>query len=368
MILTVLTIITILITGYFIYVRLNPAFGGDVTKTLQNEYASKSPNYTDGKFININGVDDDISFGKAFEILKKMLFKNYPKVKPEKALPIIKADSTEIAQNKTDTQLIWFGHSAFLLQIDGKNVLIDPMLTDMPSPIPSNGQKRFNTALPIEIEQLPHIDLVLISHDHYDHLDHKSIQRLKHKVGHYLVPLGVGVHLEAWGISKNKITELDWWQETNFKGLKLACTPAQHFSGRKLNNRAGTLWCSWVIKSNQNSIFFSGDSGYNTHFKTIGNTYGPFDFAMMECGQYNKLWPLIHMMPEETVQAGIDVKAKVIMPIHWGAFKLAMHDWNDPVKRVFNKANELNIPIITPKIGKIININDLEGTVNMWWE
>ena len=160
---------------------------------------------------------------------------------------------------------------------------------------------------------------------------------------------------------------MDWWDETLFEGVSLKCTPAQHFSGRGLTDRGKTLWSSWVVQMDSTNIFFSGDSGYGSHFKEIGNTYGPFDFAMMECGQYNELWKEIHMMPEETAQAGIDVKAKMIMPIHWGAFKLAMHSWTDPVIRVTKKAKELNMPISTPRIGEFIYLDSPGEDHENWW-
>lgn len=183
----------------------------------------------------------------------------------------------------------------------------------------------------------------------------------------FYTPLGVGVHLEAWGIGKERISELDWWQDVKFEGLTFTCTPAQHFSGRKFNNRQSTLWSSWVIQSHSESIFFSGDSGYGPHFKEIGEAFGPFDFAMVECGQYNKMWPDIHMFPEETAQVGIDLDAKRVMPIHWGAFKLALHSWTDPVERVVKKAEELNVNLVTPEIGESIFLENLDSSPN-WWK
>ena len=167
---------------------------------------------------------------------------------------------------------------------------------------------------------------------------------------------------------KERIVELDWWQETTFDNLIFRCTPAQHFSGRGLNDRANTLWSSWIIQSEHDNIFFSGDSGYGPHFKEIGDKYGPFDFAMMECGQYNELWPEIHMFPEETAQAGIDVQAKLIMPIHWGAFKLGMHPWTEPVERISKKADELGIEMIIPKIGEPIEFYNSSGIKSTWWQ
>ena len=364
----VIAIVLVIVGGYMIFVRVNPAFGGDVTKDLKKVYSTQSKQHRDNKFENIDGVDDDISFSKGLEIMRMMLFEKNPKAKPDKKLPVLEADSSSLANYAGPTRLMWFGHSTFLLQMSGKQILIDPMLTDMPAPISRDAQRRYNEELPIEIEQLPRIDAVLISHDHYDHLDYKSIKRLKDKVSHFYVPLGVGVHLKAWDVPEASITELDWWEEQEFEDLKFIATPAQHFSGRKIDNRNSTLWASWVIQSEKDNIFFSGDSGYNAHFKSIGEAYGPFDFAMIECGQYNQMWSKIHMMPEETVLAGVDLKAKKIMPIHWGAFTLALHAWDDPVKRVLIKANELNMPITVPRIGDFIMVKDAPLYTDQWWQ
>lgn len=229
------------------------------------------------------------------------------------------------------------------------------------------GEKRFNKQMPLDIEKLPPIDAVVISHDHYDHLDYETIKKLKSKVDHYFVPLAVGVHLKAWDIPEDKITELDWWQEKTYKDITFICTPSQHFSGRKADNRQSTLWSSWILKTPTDNIYFSGDSGYGTHFTEIGEKYGPFDFAMLECGQYNKQWQDIHMLPEQTAQAGVDLKAKTIMPIHWAGFKLAMHSWTDPIERVSKKAKELNIPLIAPKIGEPFILSNLQSKNSKWW-
>ncbi|WP_296322814.1 MBL fold metallo-hydrolase [Winogradskyella sp.] len=365
MLLSILGLIGILVIIYFLFVNFYPTFGGDVSKERQALY-QKSKQFNGSKFVNKKNVPKDPSFSDILKISRKFFFETVENGRPEKELAIQKIDSTNIAEYR-NRRLIWFGHSAFLLQMDGKNILIDPMFGDVPAPHPWLGGKRFNKELPVEIEKLPKIDAIVISHDHYDHLDYESIKKLKDKVETYFVPLGVGVHLEAWDIDSTKINEMDWWEETTFKKIQLACTPAQHFSGRKFNNGQSTLWASWVIKSDNTSLFFSGDSGYGPHFKQIGEQYGPFDFAMMECGQYNKMWPDIHMFPEETAQAGVDVQAKTVMPIHWGAFKLAMHSWTDPIERVSKKAEELKIPLATPQVGEPILIDSLPKPNSVWW-
>jgi L-ascorbate metabolism protein UlaG (beta-lactamase superfamily) len=242
------------------------------------------------------------------------------------------------------------------------------MLGDTPAPHPWLGSKRYNPTLPLAIEKLPHLDAVVISHDHYDHLDYGSIVKLKDKVDRFYVPLGVAAHLVRWGVPSDSITELNWWEEQNVDGFTFICTPARHFSGRGLFDGFQTLWASWVIKTTNTSIYFSGDSGYGPHFKEIGEKYGPFDLTMLECGQYNERWTDIHMMPEETVQASVDLKSKLLMPIHWGAFTLALHSWADPVDRVTFTAHKLNIPITTPRLGEPVLLHQAEFPDDEWWK
>ncbi len=354
----------VLISGT-LFINFSPEFGGKANKEQQEKYAN-SQNHKDGKFINKGDVQMSMDFTKFIKSLVGY-FNSPSKTVPNTDIAVVKIDSLDIVGYKDSTRLIWFGHSTFLLQMNNKNILIDPMFGDVPAPHPILGSKRFSSELPIEIEKLPKIDAVILSHDHYDHLDYGSILRLKDKVGMFYTPLGVGVHLQEWGVEDQRIVELDWWQEINFKDLKFKCAPAQHFSGRGIDDRRNTLWSSWIIQSETENIFFSGDSGYGPHFKEIGDKYGPFDFAMMECGQYNDMWKEIHMMPEETAQAGLDVKAKFIMPIHWGAFKMAMHPWTDPVERLMTKASSLKIPVLVPRIGEFVILHEKEIQTNNWW-
>lgn len=256
------------------------------------------------------------------------------------------------------TRVTWFGHSTVLIETAGKTIFIDPMLGDVPAPIPWFGSKRFNPILPIDIENLPFIDVVLISHDHYDHLDYGSILKLKDKVGKFYTPLGVGAHLRSWGVEKDKIIEMDWWETETFDEFKFVSTPARHFSGRGMFDRNSTLWCSWVIQSKHANIFFSGDGGYGSHFKEIGDKYGPFDFTMMECGQYNEQWSQIHMLPKQIPQAQIDLRGKLLMPIHWGAFKLALHSWREPVEFLLKETEKIGIEVTTPEIGEPIILGE----------
>ena len=364
---TILIIISILILVYLAFTNFYPSFGGDITKE-QKVVFQKSQQFNDGKFRNTNPVPKDLSFSETMRLAYTFFTTKVPNGRPKKDLEIHKIDSVEVANYKGNSRLIWYGHSAFLLQIEEKNILLDPMFGKVAAPHSLMGGNRFNSQLPLEIEKLPEIDAIIFSHDHYDHLDYESVLKLKDKTNHFYVPLGLGVHLKAWGVLSNKITEMDWWQETQFETLKLVCTPAQHFSGRKLNNGQSTLWSSWVIQSKKENIYFSGDSGYANHFTEIGKKYGPFDIALMECGQYNEKWADIHMMPEETAQAGIDLKASKIMPIHWAGFKLALHEWTDPINSVKAEAENLNLKVITPKIGEEILVKDSVSAYTDWWK
>ena len=361
---TLLTTIGLIIVSTILFMNFNPHLGKSPTKEQKAEY-DKFDNYENGKFKNIHSSPMDINFWKFL----KELTKKVPSRNPKTNIEVQTIDSITIEnQSKNKTQLIWFGHSTFLLLIDGKKILIDPVFSQIPSPVSFIGAKRYSKKLPIDAEKLPFIDAVILSHDHYDHLDYKTIQKLKGKVGQYFTPLGLGNHLLLWGISKEKITELNWWESIEFKNTKLVCTPARHFSGRGMFDGASTLWCSWVIQGLNEKVFFSGDGGYDTHFKEIGDKYGPFDISLLECGQYNEDWKLLHMMPEETAQAAIDLKSKLAMPIHWGAFTLAFHDWTDPIERMTRKANELKLLVTTPKIGEPVLLGNEHFPNEIWWK
>jgi len=300
-----------------------------------------------------------------FSIIRDLLTGN-PKRKPERPIPIVTIDTLPIQDTK-QAKVIWFGHSTVLLEMDGKRILLDPIFANTPSPFPLIGGKRFSRVLPIEPSRLPSIDIVILSHDHYDHLDYNSIMQLKDKTRLFCVPCGVGRRLKKWGVDPEKIREFEWWNELMIAGMTLTCTPAKHFSGRSLFDRNSTLWCSWVIAGKQAKVFFSGDGGYGPHFKQIGEKYGTFDLTLMECGQYDERWSAIHMMPEETIQAHIDVKGNSMIPIHWAAFSLAFHDWTEPIERVTKAAKERKVNIITPKIGETVIVGLTEYPVSTWW-
>ena len=364
MLLYLLLTVGILTGSVVLFVRFAPQFGAQ-PEGRHLEELKKSRNYDENQFKNLVTTEMNMSARQMAGTMYRWLFEDNGKA-PKKPLP---TELTGPHQEDHDsiTQITWFGHSAILLEIDGKNLLIDPMLGPAASPV-SFLSRRFPYRNQINLKNLPEIDAIIISHDHYDHLDYPSIKFLKDTVNQFFVPLGVGSHLKEWGVDEADITELDWWQTVSFEGLQLVATPARHFSGRKFNDRNKTLWASWVIQGRRHNIFFSGDGGYFKGFKEIGNKYGPFDFTMIECGQYNENWAAIHMMPEESVQAHIDVGGKVLMPIHWGAFSLSLHSWKEPVERLLKKALEENVAVSFPVIGHKFNIDSPPEEAAQWWK
>ncbi|MGN4422742.1 MBL fold metallo-hydrolase [Bacillus cereus group sp. MYBK30-1] len=312
----------------------------------------------------INQIPTDVSF-KPKDIIGLMTdyFKMKTKLRPIKDLPIVLSNK----DNESLESVTWFGHSASLLKIEGKKLLLDPMFGDASSPFPVFNSKRYSGNFSLEREDLQEIDAIIISHNHYDHLNYKSIMQLKDHAKHFYVPTGVARYLIKWGVSPNKISEHNWWDEVTFDNIKLVCTPARHFSGRSMTDRDCSLWCSWVILGQETKVFFSGDSGYAPHFQEIGDKYGPFDLTLMECGQYDTRWSAIHMLPEETVKAHIDVKGGLLVPIHWGAFTLALHEWSDPIERVTKEANRLGVNIATPQIGESITLKYTDYPTSAWW-
>lgn len=338
-------------------------FGAKVTNKLIELYA-KSPNWHNGKFHNIEKTSMDFRLQNFPEFLYKQIWQRKGRY-PAKALPVLPFDKTNFLSNSSKIKLIWYGHSAILLRINNKTLLIDPMLGSDAGPGSLLSIKRFSANTLQLIDDFPAIDLVLITHDHYDHLDLSSINKLKSKTRHFFAALGVGRHLQEWGIDKNKITEFDWWSHQNFDDISIHFTPSRHFSGRGIRDRFKSLWGGWAIRTGFESIYISGDGGYGEHFRDVGNKLGPFDFGLMECGQYNENWHQLHMYPEESVQAALDAKVQKIMAIHWGAFALAQHGWIEPIERFTREAEQREIPFSTPDIGQLIDVSD--EIITPWW-
>jgi len=328
------------------------------------EKINMAEQYKENKFLNYT-PSPEMNFFKMAPMIWDFIFADNDR-KPKVDLPIQQIDFTQITNAKpNELKVTWVGHSSQIIKIDGKIVLTDPVYSNRTVFM---GPSRYNGEIPFNIEELPEIDIVLITHNHYDHLDISTIKKIHPKVKRFFTPLMVGAELEKAGVPREKITELSWWDEVKIDdGFMVALTPTQHFSGRGLFDRDETLWGSYVIQGEYHKIYFSGDSGYFEGFKEIGDKYGPFDYTFLECGAYNQKWHYVHMFPEETAQAHLDLKGKVLHPIHWGTFDLALHAWYDPMIRVAKAADSLGIKLSTPIVGKTITINESLVT-ERWWE
>lgn len=323
-----------------------------------------SPNYSKGKFQNQSFTPDIAEDVSIFKVLNDFLFNRSKRNKPARVLPSQKTNLMSLDPEKD--VLIWFGHSSYLMQIDGKKILVDPVFCGHSSPFSFMVQS-FKGSDVYTAEEMPSIDYLVVTHDHWDHLDYQTIVKLRPKVGKVITGLGTGAHLESWGFEPDRIIEMDWNEQADLgNGFLVTATPGRHFSGRGVK-RNQSMWASFVLQTPSKKIFIGGDSGYDTHFAKIGNEHGPFDLALLECGQYNNSWRYIHMMPEQTVQAAIDLKAKVLMPVHWAKFALALHAWDEPIERVTKEAHRLNRPIIHPMIGEEVNLNK-PVLSQEWWK
>ncbi|MBK9544149.1 MAG: MBL fold metallo-hydrolase [Bacteroidetes bacterium] len=322
----------------------------------------QSPNYRNGQFQNVEqtSVMADVSFVK---ILKEY-FSKPSSVQPQGELPTTKVNLMTLDDAKP--VIVWLGHSSYYFSFKGFRMLVDPVLSGNASPFSGIG-KAFKGSDVYSVEDFPQLDVLLITHDHYDHLDYKTVLKLMPGVKRIITALGVGSHLEYWGIESKKITELDWWEIVNINSeIKLSASPSRHFSGR-LFKRAKTLWASFVLEIYDQKIYLGGDSGYGKHFKMIGEKYSGFDLAILDSGQYGKGWPLIHMIPEETVQAGKDLNASVVLPVHWSKFVLSVHPWNEPIKRFVRAAEQAEFKTVTPMIGQPLWYQE-SAAIPAWWE
>ena len=343
----------------------HPQFGGRLKKHHKEAY-SRSKHWNGKEFDNLVETTMDVGL-KTMPGLLKAQFTDRKVREPEKPIPIVPFDEKAWNEEPETPKFIWYGHSVGLLKIGGKNILIDPMLGPDTSPIAPMTTKRFSENALVVIDALPKIDAVLYTHDHYDHIDLKSVKKRMPKVNKWFVGMGIGRHLERWKIASSQITEFDWWQDIDFDGVKITYTPSRHFTGRGPFDRQQTLWGGWNFNTEKLNIYWSGDGGYGEHFKEIGKRLGPFDHAFMENGQYNELWRQIHRHPEESVQAALDVRVKVSTPVHWGGFALALHPWKEPIERFTTEAKNKNLAVSTPQIGEL-QILGTENSSNWWSE
>ena len=359
-----LIFIGLIIVGTLIFLQ-HPLFGKEPSGD-RLERIKKSKHYKDGQFQNLSNtpaLSEDTNY---YSVMKELLFSKIEHTKPTDSIPCV---NTNLLEKTIDEDfMVWFGHSSYYMKIDGQSFLIDPVLSKNASPLYGTNTA-FAGADVFTCEALPKIDVLVLTHDHYDHLDYSSFKNIKDKVSKIICPLGVGEHLEYWGFPKENITELDWYEDASVTdSIKITATPARHFSGRSFK-RNTTLWASYVLQTKNLKLYLGGDSGYDTHFKEIGTKYGPFDLAILENGQYDKKWKYIHMMPEEVVQASNDLKAKRFFPVHSSKFKLANHPWKEPLERVsIASKKQTASKLITPKIGEIIYLNQQDQVFEKWWE
>lgn len=355
--------VVLVITLTTIVILNQPSFGKPSTDGRLSRI-QKSPNYRDGQFQNQSFTPTFAEDVSKFEMIRDGIFKISERKAPKTTLPSVKTDLKSLDSEKD--VLIWFGHSSYFMQIDGKRMLVDPVFSGNASPF-SFMVKSFKGSDIYSPDDFPFIDYLFITHDHWDHLDYKTVLKLKPKVGKIITGLGTASHLEYWGFDPKTIIELDWNDSAApDSGFQVTATPGRHFSGRGFK-RNQSIWCSFVLQTPTKKIFIGGDSGYDTHFVKIGAEYGPFDLALLECGQYNKSWKYIHMMPEQTVQASIDLKAKTLMPVHWGKFALALHAWDESIERVTKEASRLKVPLVHPMIGEVVDLNEFAPT-SAWWK
>ncbi len=341
------------------FVILWKPLGRTPSKAQMKEYESRTDAFYDGQFHTKDPfVVDTVVVGEPSENSSEKRAK-------DGEIPVQKIERFPENQ-KGEWDVTWFGHSTVMLQMDGKKIFIDPVLSDYSSPVQFAVGKRMSE-IPMEKENIPYVDVLLLSHDHYDHLDYNTIRAIDDRVGEYVVPLGVDQHLIRWGVDKNKIHTFAWWESQDVAGFTFTSTPGRHYSGRLPWNQNQSLWCGYVIQTNEQQIYYTGDTGYGDMFQEVYEKFGKMDLMIVENGQYDKAWSQCHMMPEEVVQAALDVQADVILPVHWGTFVLAKHKWSEPAERVTKAAKEEGVNVITPIIGQTVNKNKTEQYMTHWW-
>jgi L-ascorbate metabolism protein UlaG (beta-lactamase superfamily) len=361
MLMYILVVLVALIIIFVYFFVRQQKFGRLPDDVIQDRIGSSGA-FQQGSFQN-RSVTPDLTDGATyFSVSKEFIFKKSKRLRPKQALPSIKTDLHSLNEDV----LVWMGHSSYFIQINGKKILVDPVLSGSASPVDFT-MKSFNGSDIYSTSDIPALDILFISHDHWDHLDYSTISKIHPNTNSIITGLGTGAHLRRWGIPNEKILEMDWDESIEpFPGFKIHALPARHFSGRGMK-RNKALWLSFLLETAGLKIFLGGDSGYDSHFKEIGNRFGAIDLAILECGQYNKSWKHIHMMPEEVVDAAIELHAKQLLPVHWSKFSLSLHDWDEPIRRVIVAANKKNVPIVHPMIGQPVFLRK-QGSYTSWWE
>lgn len=361
MFILILLLVLIILVGIFVQL---PKFGklpsGERLKHIQ-----QSPHYKNGAFRNISETPELVEGVGYIQALREYFFEKNHRLKPKTEIPNLKTDLLTLSPQ--EDVLVWFGHSSYFIQLDGKKMLVDPVLSGSATPLPF-GTKAFKGTDIYSHEDLPEIDYLFISHDHWDHLDYETVVPLKDKVKTVICGLGVGAHLERWGYDSARIIERDWFEKIELEdGFIVHTTPARHFTGRGFfRNRA--LWLSFVLQTPSMKIFMGGDSGYDVHFAEIGEKFGPFDLAILENGQYDRKWQYVHLLPDQILTVVQELKAKRVLPVHSGKFVLANHPWDEPLEKIMLNSEGKKIDILTPMIGESVRLKDGSQQFQTWWK
>jgi L-ascorbate metabolism protein UlaG (beta-lactamase superfamily) len=325
----------------------------------------RSAQYRDGRFRNVEEAPMTTSSNR--EMFRRQFFGDEQR-EPLGTIPVVHTPKAQLpVLPESGLRATWLGWASVLVEIDGHRVLTDPVWSDRCSPSTLVGPKRFHEP-PIALDDLPSIDVVVISHDHYDHLDMPVIRTLAARGTHFAVPLGIGAHLRKWDVPAAQIHDLDWHEGITVRGLRVTATPSRHYSGRNPLLANQTLWAAWSVRGPAHSFFFSGDSGYSADFRKIGETYGPFDLSLIKIGAYDDSWKSIHMLPEEAIEVHRDVRAKVLLPIHWATFNLGFHDWVEPPQRAIAAAQKAGVTIVVPRPGQRFEPTVSLPPIEKWWE
>ncbi len=340
-----------------------PSFGRS-PRGERLERIKKSPNYRDGKFQNISPTQQITSEKSKIGTMFDFLFRKVKELRPETDLPTVKTDLKQFGRD--EDVMVWLGHSSLFIQLDGKRFLIDPTLVKA-APV-SFVNKPFKGTKIYSPDDVPDIDYLIITHDHWDHLDYKTVKRIKDRTGKVICPLGVGEHLEYWGFGKDRIIELDWNENSVLDtAFTIHCLPSRHFSGRGLSPNK-TLWASFMLQTPLRNIYLSGDGGYDTHFADIGKQFPDIDLAIMENGQYNENWKFIHLLPEDLVKAINDLHPKKVLTVHNSKYALGKHSWHEPLDNISKAAERDSINLLVPMIGEPVYLNDTTQIFKKWWK
>ncbi len=360
-----IAIFIVVLVALAVLIFLNQPRFGKRPSGARKERIRQSPNYRDGKFQNLSPTRQMTS-GKSYAgSVFDLAVKKKERLKPVNSVPIIKTDLLTLDPGKD--VFVWFGHSSYFIQVDGRRILVDPVFSRAGAPV-----FFFNTAFKAtdkyRADDIPEIDYLVISHDHWDHLDYNSIKALKPKIRKVICGLGVGAHFEHWGFKVENIIEMDWNEDVALDtGFRMFCLPARHFSGRSLSPNQ-SLWASFLLQSPSMKIFIGGDSGYDEHYKEIGERFNEIDVAILENGQYDTNWKYIHTLPEQVVQTAKDLHAKKLIPVHNSRFALGYHPWDDPLRKITELHKDTDCLLLTPMIGQEVDLKDDKQVFTRWWE